>query len=93
MAGGLTRVGFFRHDTDPGSFLPLPPGEGGGEGSCAMTPSSPHPYPLPEGEGTRNLPQKAGGGVTSKAEPVPNRGLHLTASSVRSCAAPTFGSG
>ena len=29
---GLTRVGFFRHDTDPGAFLPLPPGEGGGEG-------------------------------------------------------------
>ncbi len=28
----LIRVGFFGHDTDPGTFFPLPPGEGGGEG-------------------------------------------------------------
>jgi hypothetical protein len=29
---GLTGVGFFRRDTDPEAFLPLPLGEGGGEG-------------------------------------------------------------
>jgi hypothetical protein len=29
----LTRIGFSRHDTDPGAFFPLPPGEGQGEGS------------------------------------------------------------
>jgi cytochrome c-type biogenesis protein CcmH len=39
------------------AFLPpLPPGEGGGEGSCAMPPFIPHPNPLPEG--TRSLPHK-----------------------------------
>jgi hypothetical protein len=26
--GGLTRVGFFRHDTDPSALLPLPKREG-----------------------------------------------------------------
>jgi cytochrome c-type biogenesis protein CcmH len=37
---------------------PLPPGEGGGEGSYAMHPFIPHPNPLPEGEGTKSLPHK-----------------------------------
>ncbi len=44
-----------------GAVLPLPPGEGGGEGQAAhelsaarnTTPAAPHPNPLPEGEGTR----------------------------------------
>jgi predicted ATPase/class 3 adenylate cyclase/DNA-binding winged helix-turn-helix (wHTH) protein len=49
----FTRGGFFRHDPDPGAFLPLPPGEGGGEGSFVMPPSLPHPNPLSEGEGTK----------------------------------------
>jgi hypothetical protein len=40
--------------------LPLPPGEGGGEGVCATPPSIPHPNPLPEGEGTYKIPQQAG---------------------------------
>jgi DNA-binding winged helix-turn-helix (wHTH) protein len=53
----LTRRDFFGHDTDPGAFLPLPPGEGGGEGFYAMSPSIPHPNPLPEREGTKYRPQ------------------------------------
>jgi hypothetical protein len=32
--------------------LPLPEGEGGGEGVWATPASIPHPNPLPEGEGT-----------------------------------------
>src|SRR5688500_3135173 len=42
--------------TDQAPVLPLPPGEGGGEGArqskCSRTPDAPSPYPLPEGEGT-----------------------------------------
>jgi hypothetical protein len=41
------------------NHLLLPPGEGGGEGSCAMPTSNPHPNPLPEGEGTKSLPRLA----------------------------------
>ena len=37
---------------------PLPPGEGGGEGSCAMPPFIPHPNPVPEAEGTKSLAHK-----------------------------------
>src|SRR6185369_4661225 len=39
------------------SFLPLPPGEGRGEGAAEMTSNvaSPHPNPLPKGEGTERL--------------------------------------
>jgi formate dehydrogenase iron-sulfur subunit len=51
--------------------LPLPLGEGGGEGSCEMPPAILHPNPLPEGEGTKNrsLPAREwgeGGAVDPK---------------------------
>src|SRR5215216_5956066 len=42
-------------------FLPLPPGEGGGEGAFQINRFSlrtpPHPNPLPKGEGTRVRPR------------------------------------
>ena len=54
------------------SLLPLPPGEGRGEGSPAPTfdqmlrptTASPHPSPLPEGEGIKRKPLPGGEGIS-----------------------------
>src|SRR5262245_63856218 len=59
----LSTTGFFRHETAPGVLLPLPPGEGGGEGAPAIPASFPHHNSFALGEGARNLPRKEGRGV------------------------------
>jgi hypothetical protein len=39
----LTKVGFLQHDTDPSAWLPLPPGEGRGEGGVGTKPTPESP--------------------------------------------------
>jgi len=55
------KVCFFAHGTDPRPMLPLPSGEGRGEGGSELVRASnyPHPNPLPGGEGKKNPLQKA----------------------------------
>ncbi len=67
-------------------YLPLPSGEGRGEGQTARigegvrksTPSAPHPNPLPEGEGTRGATGAAKSLAPSRKNPPFARSVFIT---------------
>lgn len=60
--------GRFFSETECTAFLPLPAGEGRGEGGCELVHAANFSHPPAKGEGTKNLSQKRRGGERENAE-------------------------